>query len=51
MEDQVYIMEETTYRTRLEHILGVPLAEDIVRQWPQILDRRVGCNRGGAESR
>jgi hypothetical protein len=28
-------MEETTYRTRLEHILGVPLAEDVVRQWPQ----------------
>jgi hypothetical protein len=35
MEDQVYIMEETTYRTRLEHILGVPLAEDVVGQWPQ----------------
>src|SRR6266508_1836224 len=28
-------MEETTYRTRLEHILGVSLAEDVVRQWPQ----------------
>ena len=28
-------MEETTCRTRLEHILGVPLAEDVVRQWPQ----------------
>ena len=28
-------MKETTYRTRLEHILGVPLAEDVVRQWPQ----------------
>jgi hypothetical protein len=28
-------MEETTDRTRLEYILGVPLAEDVVRQWPQ----------------
>jgi hypothetical protein len=28
-------MEETTYRTRLEHILGLSLAEDVVRQWPQ----------------
>src|SRR5262245_37064861 len=28
-------MEETTYQTRLERILGVPLAEDAVRQWPQ----------------
>jgi len=28
-------MEETTYQTRLEHILGIPLAEDVVRQWPQ----------------
>ena len=28
-------MEETTYQTRLEYILGVPLAEDAVRQWPQ----------------
>jgi hypothetical protein len=31
----VYVMEETTDRTRLEYILGVPLAEDVVRQWPQ----------------
>jgi len=28
-------MEETAYQTRLERILGVPLAEDAVRQWPQ----------------
>jgi len=28
-------MEETTYQTRLERILGFPLAEDAVRQWPQ----------------
>jgi len=26
---------ETAYQTRLERILGVPLAEDAVRQWPQ----------------
>lgn len=28
-------MEEAAYQTRLEKILGVPLAEDLVRQWPQ----------------
>jgi hypothetical protein len=28
-------MEETTYHTRLERILGVPLAENVLRQWPQ----------------
>jgi hypothetical protein len=28
-------MEKTIYRTRLERILGVPLAEDVARQWPQ----------------
>jgi len=28
-------MEETVYQTRLERILGVPLEEDAVRQWPQ----------------
>lgn len=26
---------EPAYETRLERILGVPLAEDAVRQWPQ----------------
>ena len=26
---------EPAYETRLEQILGVPLAEDAVRQWPQ----------------
>ena len=31
-------MKETTYRTRLEHILGVPLSEGIVSQWPQSSD-------------
>ena len=30
---------ETTYQTRLERILGVPLAEDAVRQWPQSGER------------
>ncbi|HEY7183855.1 MAG TPA: hypothetical protein VIC84_20655 [Blastocatellia bacterium] len=28
-------MKETAYQTRLERILGVPLAEDAARQWPQ----------------
>jgi hypothetical protein len=28
-------MEEAAYQTRLERILGVPLAEDVARQWPQ----------------
>ncbi|WP_405722045.1 hypothetical protein OG607_11160 [Streptomyces sp. NBC_01537] len=28
-------MEERVYQTRLERILGVPLAESAVRQWPQ----------------
>ncbi|MBT2390288.1 hypothetical protein J7E87_12845 [Streptomyces sp. ISL-1] len=28
-------MEEKAYQTRLERILGVPLAESAVRQWPQ----------------
>ncbi|WP_406400860.1 hypothetical protein OH805_17640 [Streptomyces sp. NBC_00879] len=28
-------MEERAYQTRLERILGVPLAESAVRQWPQ----------------
>jgi SnoaL-like domain len=28
-------MKETAYQTRLERILGDPLAEDAARQWPQ----------------
>lgn len=28
-------MTEAAYQTRLERILGVPLAESAVRQWPQ----------------
>ncbi|MCM2576585.1 hypothetical protein [Streptomyces meridianus] len=28
-------MTEAAHRTRLERILGVPLAENAVRQWPQ----------------
>lgn len=28
-------MEETAYQTRLERILGVPLADYVSRQWPQ----------------
>src|SRR5262249_49482377 len=28
-------MEETVYQTRLERILGAPMEEDAVRQWPQ----------------
>ena len=28
-------MEETAYQTRLQRILGVPLAEGAARQWPQ----------------
>jgi hypothetical protein len=27
--------EQAAHETRLERILGVPLAEDAVRQWPQ----------------
>jgi hypothetical protein len=38
---------ETTYRTRLERILGVPLAEDAVRQWPQSGERIDGRARIG----
>ena len=30
---------ETAYQTRLERILGAPLAEDAVRQWPQSGER------------
>ena len=38
---------ETTYQTRLERILGVPLAEDAVRQWPQSGERIDGRARIG----
>jgi hypothetical protein len=47
---------EATYQTRLERILGVPLAEDAVRQWPQsgeLIDgrARIGENVSIAELR
>ena len=38
---------ETAYQTRLERILGVPLAEDAVRQWPQSGERIDGRARIG----
>jgi hypothetical protein len=38
---------ETAYQTRLERILGVPLAEDAVRQWPQSGERLDGRARIG----
>ena len=38
---------ETAYHTRLERILGVPLAEDAVRQWPQSGERIDGRVRIG----
>ena len=38
---------ETTYQTRLERILGVPLTEDAVRQWPQSGERIDGRARIG----
>lgn len=38
---------ETSYQTRLERILGVPLAEDAVRQWPQSSERIDGRARIG----
>jgi hypothetical protein len=38
---------ETAYQTRLERILGVPLAEDAVRQWPQSGERIDGRTRIG----
>ena len=28
--------QESTGATRLAYILGVPLAENVVRQWPQM---------------
>lgn len=36
---------EATHQTRLERILGVPLAEDAVRQWPQSGERIDGRAR------
>jgi hypothetical protein len=38
---------ETAFQTRLERILGVPLAEDAVRQWPQSGERIDGRARIG----
>ena len=38
---------ETAYQTRLERILGVPLTEDAVRQWPQSGERIDGRTRIG----
>ncbi|HLN79015.1 MAG TPA: nuclear transport factor 2 family protein [Nocardioidaceae bacterium] len=29
------MIEQPTHETRVERVLGVPLAEDAVRQWPQ----------------
>jgi hypothetical protein len=37
----------TAYQTRLERILGVPLADDAVRQWPQSGERIDGRARIG----
>jgi hypothetical protein len=45
---------EAAHQTRLERILGVPLAEDAVRQWPQsgeLIDGRVYRNVSIAELR
>jgi hypothetical protein len=39
--------DDTAYQTRLERILGVPLAEDAVRQWPQSGERIDGRVRIG----
>src|ERR1700710_318324 len=30
------VQEESSGRTRVAYILGVPLAENVVRQWPQM---------------
>ena len=38
---------ETAHQTRLERILGVPLAEDAVHQWPQSGERIDGRTRIG----
>lgn len=37
----------TSHETRLERILGVPLAEDATRQWPQSGEAIVGRTRIG----
>jgi hypothetical protein len=39
--------QETVHQTRLERILGVRLAEDAVRQWPQSSERIDGRARIG----
>ena len=38
-------MQPTAHETRLERVLGVPLAEDAVRQWPQSGEAVVGRAR------
>ena len=38
-------MQPATYQTRLERILGVPLTDDAVRQWPQSGERLNGRAR------
>ena len=38
---------QTVYQTRLERILGAPLADDAVRQWPQSGERIDGRARIG----
>lgn len=38
---------QTPHETRLERILGVPLAEDATRQWPQSGEAIVGRRRIG----
>ena len=38
---------QTLHETRLERILGVPLAEDATRQWPQSGEAIVGRRRIG----
>lgn len=38
---------QTSHQTRLERVLGVPLAEDAVRQWPQSGEAIVGRTRIG----
>lgn len=39
--------DEAAHETRLERILGVPLAADAVRQWPQSGERLRGRDRIG----
>lgn len=38
---------QTSHQTRLERVLGVPLAENAVRQWPQSGEAIVGRTRIG----